>query len=252
MKRLVGVPLDVRFESHVNRLGDLVSDLVAKHYPELEGTRCWVWIGTPRGYYPSFFVAGKHVKASRFAFESHIGRKIGEGMEVCHKCDNSVCVNPLHLFEGSHKQNMEDRNVKGRLGWGSTGPKISASGEKHNSAKLTESDVRYIRDKHSSEKRNGRALAAQFNVSPQLIYRIVHGQTWPGKSNGTQWKRMTEELAMQVRREYAEGLSVVQLAARHGMSCSTMYDTLVGRTWKQVPSPVRMRLFGSRGIEAAR
>jgi hypothetical protein len=37
------------------------------------------------------------------------------GMDVCHTCDNRMCIKPDHLFLGTRKDNMQDALSKGRL-----------------------------------------------------------------------------------------------------------------------------------------
>lgn len=56
---------------------------------------------------------GKH----RVVLEKKLGRPIKPGYFACHKCDNKNCIEPEHLFEGTHRDNTNDAIRKGRF-WG--------------------------------------------------------------------------------------------------------------------------------------
>jgi hypothetical protein len=79
-------------------------------------TSCWIWKGAIRGKngYGCMKVDGKVVDVHRFSYAFHNG-PIPAGMLVCHSCDNRLCVNPAHLFLGTHTDNMQDCKSKGRL-----------------------------------------------------------------------------------------------------------------------------------------
>lgn len=85
-----------------------------KYIPE-PNSGCWLWIGSllPKGYGCFSTSKGNNERAHRFAWRNLKG-PIPEGMFVCHKCDTPSCVNPDHLFLGTHQDNMRDRNRKNR------------------------------------------------------------------------------------------------------------------------------------------
>ena len=75
---------------------------------------CWLWVGhISKDGYGRLRVAGKKELAHRASYRAFIG-EIPDTLLVCHKCDNPSCVNPNHLFIGTHQDNMNDKVAKGR------------------------------------------------------------------------------------------------------------------------------------------
>jgi hypothetical protein len=108
----------------------------------------------------------KQFKAHRLIYELYKG-PIGD-KHVLHKCDNPRCVNPDHLFLGTHQDNIRDMVQKGR----------AASGAKHPSAKLTPEQVIEIRELYAQGGHTTRSLGQKYGVNGKHIHNIVTGKKW--------------------------------------------------------------------------
>lgn len=81
-------------------------------------TGCWNYMGDPAQRYPRINFGGIAVKASHAALILKLGRNPLPGLCALHSCDNTRCVNPHHLREGTHSENRADAVARGRFsGW---------------------------------------------------------------------------------------------------------------------------------------
>jgi hypothetical protein len=128
---------------------------------------CWIWMGATNGErgYGSVNIGKKLVGAHRLSWEIHNG-SIPKGQHVLHKCDTPLCVNPEHLFLGTHTDNMRDKYRKRREGdW---------RGTRNGKARLTSDDVRTIRNSSLSQAE----LSRRIGVSPATINHVLRGRSW--------------------------------------------------------------------------
>jgi len=128
---------------------------------------CWIWdAGKMPSGYGHFKFNGKTLKAHRIAWSLKHG-EIPKGMQILHKCDIPSCVNPDHLFLGTHTDNMRDKVRKGR----------QTKGRGHWSNKLTESQVLEIKERLGKGERQ-EAIAEQFGLCQATVSQIKLGRAW--------------------------------------------------------------------------
>lgn len=129
---------------------------------------CWWWMGPPSkktgyGTIHCTFRDRAETLAHRASYELHVGQ-IPDGLCVCHRCDNRLCVNPDHLFLGTYLENAQDMAAKDR----------SAHGERSGHHKLTEAQVVEIFNSLDSQ----RVTAARYGVGRRLVQLIQAKKVW--------------------------------------------------------------------------
>lgn len=137
-------------------------------FPE-PNTGCFLWAGNQRKKqgYGGFRLLGKMELAHRVSYALYKGPI--KDKHVLHTCDNPNCVNPDHLFIGTHQDNMTDMKNKGRG--------VSHNGSKHYASKFTENQVKYIKYLLTQGVKQI-TIALMYRVHKGTIQGIASGKTW--------------------------------------------------------------------------
>ena len=109
-------------------------NLFEQLFESKDDNECWPWLGAVSSGRAAFTEPGKRATtAARVAWRLYKGA-IPDGLQVLHRCDNMMCVNPSHLFLGTRSDNMVDMVQKDRH------CKVKPRGEDHGNTKLSDQD----------------------------------------------------------------------------------------------------------------
>lgn len=144
-------------------LGDRVWSRVVK-----TGAGCWEWAGnrSALGYGIVTVQHSTRLRAHRVAWELANG-PIPDGVAVCHRCDNPPCINPDHLFLGTHADNMRDMVGKAR----------QPHGARNARAKLTADQVAELRAARARGEPLA-SLASRFGLTKSGACHVAKGRAW--------------------------------------------------------------------------
>lgn len=130
---------------------------------------CWEWLGsrdknTGYGYFRRNF--GAH----RWSFLLANG-KLTPGLLVCHKCDNKICVNPSHLFEGTYQDNNDDMKRKGRC----------VHLPLFHRSKITLDDFILIRKVFKPYVFTGKMISEKYGYGRRTVRKVLENGPWAKK-----------------------------------------------------------------------
>lgn len=211
---------------------------VFEHYTVAEDG-CWNWTRGKRKGYGAINYMGRVWAAHRVAYELTKGA-VPPGLSVCHRCDNPACINPEHLFVGSHGQNMQDMVTKGR----DSHPPMP--GERNPNAQLTAAAViALLRDYVAGVPR--KTLSARYGLRESSLSSYTDGEAWAhlhgthgcptleelhAAKRRTPGARVTADQAKEIRQRLANGETGIALAAEYGLHKATISDIKCGKIWK--------------------
>lgn len=136
---------------------------------------CWEWKASYRGKYGVFKFNKKTIDAHRISYILFKG-EIPKNMYVCHTCDNPKCVNPNHLFLGTHSDNMKDAFNKGRLKIPTKGQ--FKEGHKAINRNLSSEIVDSVKLALIDKKITLKLIAEQFNIPLYTVKGISCGRIY--------------------------------------------------------------------------
>lgn len=122
--------------------------------------RCWMWQGSGNGKYGRFQYKKKKWYAHQLSWA--LTHDEVPTLQILHHCDIKMCVNPNHLYQGTHQQNMDD------LFW---------RGNWKQRASVTEMDFHQIQDMFH-KKATLAEVGNRFNISISVASSIRCGKHW--------------------------------------------------------------------------
>lgn len=130
---------------------------------------CWDFIGgLDKDGYGVFYLNGTSIKAHRCSYSLY---NILNDC-ACHTCHNPSCVNPLHLYDGTHKQNMNDMRKCGRS--------RNSLGSNNVNTNLTENEIIDVMNLVLQSKLLSKESIRKYNskFKDSIIQNFITGKSW--------------------------------------------------------------------------
>ena len=160
-----------------------------------EGSGCWLWIGAfGANKRPIMKWNGSSVIPARISLMLKTGR-MPKDLCALHRCDNSACVCPGHLYWGTRSDNGRDMSERGRVVYDNGF--IGRKGELADNHRFTEADVIEMRRLHWEQGESYADIGRQFRVNSGRVHNICNGVRWGHIKGGLPSPKQTAPVSSQ-------------------------------------------------------
>lgn len=195
---------------------------------------CWYWGGVHFGNkYGLLMVDGKNKTSHRFSYEIHKG-EIPVGGIICHTCDVRNCVNPEHLYCGTHEDNTRDIIERKRFGNAIGHRPRARPGLNPKNRALSEKMRKEMIEEYRSGKYTQAQLAYRYRITQATVSSNI--RNWPNRKpdggkvrEGHFRRKVAVDVYDQIRQRYATGeVTQKELAAEYGLD-QTYISSIIKR-----------------------
>lgn len=209
----------------INLIEKQKNKLMSKSLVDQDG--CIIFQGSlNQDGYGNIWAFDKFWRTHRLAYFLYKGN-IAEGLCVCHKCDKPACINPDHLWLGTHKENMQDMVLKKRTLYGAQRPN-----NKIHPSLRQEIVEKYLNGKRQTD------LAKEYNCHASAIWNAIHHIIPVGKLGFIGEKhprcKLKEKDVIEIRRKAENGESAKELATQYNVSKEAIKSIVKRVNWKHI------------------
>lgn len=188
---------------------------------------CWIWLGSiNQDGYGNIWVDKKPWRTHRLSYFIHKG-EIQKGLCVCHKCDKPACINPEHLWLGTHIDNMKDMVTKKRTLYAEQRPN-----NKIPSWVRPEIVKKYLSGITQLQ------LAKEYNCHASAIYNAINCII-PDRIKGFRGEKhpkakLTEKDVLQIRKYFDDGLNKKDIASKYNITQQAVNRIVKRIAWSHI------------------
>lgn len=167
-----GKPTPIRWKTTLTLLGDRIN--VFSNHASNSSNNCWAWNNDLLSY-GRISIKGVLYLVHRIAWVVYHKDDLLPDELILHHCDNPGCINPAHLYKGSHSDNRQDAWDRDRFDRSMYAVDHGIKAAKGQGKKvLSDMEISKIRELYTTGKYTQYELADMFESSQGVVWHVIH------------------------------------------------------------------------------